>query len=227
MKSGPRNRAQACVGNEREHDGAAGTCHHRTISVRKRSRNLRNRDIERARLDVRETRTEVLLRELETGELDAAMVALPADAADLETLRLFDEPFLLAVPADDPAPCHGRVAVNDVDQRRLILLEEGHCLRKQALAFCGAAAGDAPARLGATSLTTVKQMVANGYGVILLPETTAEVEVRDGRVKLLRFADPQPARTIGLAWRRTSARKQDFAALGEIVAQQLSRPAIY
>jgi LysR family transcriptional regulator, hydrogen peroxide-inducible genes activator len=70
-------------------------------------------------------------------------------------------------------------------------------------------------------------MVANGYGVILLPETTAEVEVRDGRVKLLRFADPQPARTIGLAWRRTSARKQDFAALGEIVAQQLSRPAIY
>jgi DNA-binding transcriptional LysR family regulator len=97
--------------------------------------------------------------------------------------------------------------------------------RKQALAFCGAAADDAPARLGATSLTTVMQMVANGYGVTLLPETAAEVEVRDGRVKLLRFADPQPARTIGLAWRRTSARKQDFAALGEIVAKQLSRPA--
>jgi len=176
------------------------------------------------RLDVRETRTEVLLRELAIGELDAAIVALPAGANDLETLRLFKDPFLLAVPAGDPALRSRRVAVKDVDQRRLILLEEGHCLREQALAFCGAVA-DTPARLGATSLTTVMQMVANGFGVTLLPEIAAEVEVRDGRVKLLRFVDPQPARTIGLAWRRTSPRKQDFVALGQIMAHTVNHMA--
>jgi LysR family hydrogen peroxide-inducible transcriptional activator len=102
------------------------------------------------------------------------------------------------------------------------LLEEGHCLRDQALAFCAATRRDAPAGLGATSLATVMQMVANGYGVTLVPEVAAGVEVRDDRVKLLRFVEPQPMRTIGLAWRRTSSRKQDFAAFGGIVIQTLS-----
>ncbi len=82
--------------------------------------------------------------------------------------KLFDDPFLLAVPAADERPLRGRVDVADVDQRRLILLEEGHCLRDQALAFCATRRRDAPpARLGATSLATVMQMVANGYGVTL------------------------------------------------------------
>ncbi|HKM87931.1 MAG TPA: LysR substrate-binding domain-containing protein [Xanthobacteraceae bacterium] len=167
------------------------------------------------RLEVRETQTKLLLEELVGGDLDTVMLALPADGADLEVLRLFDDPFLLALPVADPR--RGRVAAEDVDQRRLILLEEGHCLRDQALAFCAAARGDAPATLGATSLATVMQMVANGYGVTLVPEVAAGVEVRDSRVRLLRFVEPEPARTIGLAWRRTSPRKQDFAALGEIV----------
>ena len=169
------------------------------------------------RLDVRETQTKVLLDELGGGELDAAMLALPAEAADLETLKLFDDPFLLALPAAEPAPARGRVAVEDVDQRRLILLEEGHCLRDQALAFCATKRRDAPAGLGATSLTTVMQMVANGYGVTLLPEVAVEAEARDGRVKLLRFAKPEPGRIIGLAWRRTSPRRRDFEALAQII----------
>jgi LysR family transcriptional regulator, hydrogen peroxide-inducible genes activator len=168
------------------------------------------------RLEVRETQTSTLLDELAAGDLDTVMLALPAEGADVETLRLFDDPFLLALPAADPLPAHRRVAAEDVDQRRLILLEEGHCLRDQALAFCGTSRSDAPAGLGATSLATVMQMVANGYGVTLLPEVAAGVEVRDDRVKLLRFAGPEPARTIGLAWRRTSPRKRDFAALGEM-----------
>lgn len=175
------------------------------------------------RLEVRETQTKTLLGELVGGDLDAAMLALPVEGADLETLGLFDDPFLLALPAADPLPPHGRVAVEEVDRRRLILLEEGHCLRDQALAFCGTPSGDAPASLGATSLATVMQMVANGYGVTLVPEVAAGVEVRDNRVKLLRFVEPEPARTIGLAWRRTSPRKQDFAALGEIVTETLGR----
>ena len=169
----------------------------------------------RLRLEVRETQTKLLLDELAAGELDCVMLALPAEGADVETLALFDDSFLLAVPAGDKL--RGRVSVDDVDQRRLILLEEGHCLRDQALAFCGAPRRDQPASLGATSLATVMQLVANGYGVTLVPQVAAETEVRDDRVKLLRFTEPQPGRTIGLAWRRTSPRKKDFAALGEIV----------
>ena len=175
------------------------------------------------RLDVRETQTKALIEELIGGDLDALVLAMPADGAELETLPLFEDRFLLASPAADPLPAHERVAVADVDQRRLILLEEGHCLRDQALAFCGTPRNDTPASLGATSLATVMQMVANGYGVTLLPEVAAAVEVRDGRVKLLRFAEPQPARAIGLAWRRTSPRKRDFNALGEIVAATFGR----
>ena len=177
------------------------------------------------RLEVRETQTKLLLEELSRGELDAVMLALPAEGADVETLRLFDDAFLLAVPATDARPARSRVGVEDVDQSRLILLEEGHCLRDQALAFCATPRRDAPAGLGATSLATVMQMVANGYGVTLLPEVAVETEGRDDRVKLLRFAAPAPARTIGLAWRRTSPRKKDFTALGAIIRQALGKPA--
>ena len=177
------------------------------------------------RLEVRETQTKLLVEELSRGELDAVMLALPAEGADVETLRLFDDAFLLAVPAIDARPARSRVGVEDVDQSRLILLEEGHCLRDQALAFCATPRRDAPASLGATSLATVMQMVANGYGVTLLPEVAVETEGRDDRVKLLRFAAPAPARTIGLAWRRTSPRKKDFTALGAIIRQALGKPA--
>jgi LysR family hydrogen peroxide-inducible transcriptional activator len=169
------------------------------------------------RLEVRETQTKVLLDELSAGDLDTVMLALPVDAADIVAVPLFEDPFLLAVPAGDKLPARARIGIADVDQRRLILLEEGHCLRDQALAFCAAPRRDAAASLGATSLATVMQMVANGYGVTLVPEVAAQTEVRDARVKLLRFVEPEPARTIGLAWRRTSPRKQDFAALGEVV----------
>ncbi|MBI3705330.1 MAG: LysR family transcriptional regulator [Rhizobiales bacterium] len=175
----------------------------------------------RLRLELRETQTKTLLGELTGGGLDAALLALPAEADDIETLPLFDDRFLLAVPASDRLPARGRVGIADVDQRRLILLEEGHCLRDQALAFCAARRGDAPAGLGATSLATVMQMVANGYGVTLLPEVAVDAEARDARVKLLRFAAPEPGRSIGLAFRRTSPRKKDFAAMGEIVVDMI------
>ena len=173
------------------------------------------------RLEVRETQTKLLLDELTRGELDAVMLALPADGADMETLALFDDAFLLAVPAADVLSARSRVGVEDVDQHRLILLEEGHCLRDQALAFCATSRRDAAAGLGATSLATVMQMVANGYGVTLLPEVAVDAEVRDKRVKLLRFSAPEPARTIGLAWRRTSPRRKDFQALGQIIIDMI------
>jgi LysR family hydrogen peroxide-inducible transcriptional activator len=171
------------------------------------------------RLEVRETQTRMLLDELGSGGLDAVMLALPAEGADVETLPLFTDAFLLAVPAADKFAAHGRVNIADVDQRRLILLEEGHCLRDQALAFCATPRRDASASLGATSLATVMQMVANGYGVTLLPQVAADAELHDERVKLLRFRDPEPGRKIGLVWRRTSPRRKDFEALGAAVKQ--------
>jgi LysR family hydrogen peroxide-inducible transcriptional activator len=178
------------------------------------------------RVELRETQTRILTDELIRGALDAVLLALPLDEGEIESVALFDDPFLLAVPAAEGAAAEGRqngarVHARDIDQQRLILLEEGHCLRDQALAFCGAARGDVPAGLGATSLSTVMQMVANGYGVTLVPKIAVD-QLRDERVKVLRFRAPEPARSIGLAWRRTSPRKADFNALAQIVRETLA-----
>lgn len=172
-------------------------------------------------VELRETQTKILVEELAGGDLDAVMLALPVVDAEIETIRLFDDPFLLAVPTEDPLPETARVSARQIDQQRLILLEEGHCLRDQALAYCATARQKMPLSLGATSLATVMQMVASGYGVTLVPQVAVDVEVRDQRVKLLRFTAPEPGRTIGLAWRRTSPRKVDFVALGQIVVEAL------
>jgi LysR family transcriptional regulator, hydrogen peroxide-inducible genes activator len=172
------------------------------------------------RLDLLETQTKTLVSELTQGTLDVLLLALPLEKAEFETIVLFSDRFLLAVPADDPLPERARVSKRDVNARDLVLLEEGHCLRDQALVFCGER-DPSHTRLGATSLATVLQMVASGYGVTLLPEVAIDVEVRDERVKLLRFVEPQPQRHIGLAWRPTSPRKADFLELGQILLRTL------
>jgi LysR family transcriptional regulator, hydrogen peroxide-inducible genes activator len=176
------------------------------------------------RLELRETQTKILIEELLRGTLDVVMLALPIAEAEIETIRLFDDPFLFAVPAGDPRPATSRVSARDIDPQQLILLEEGHCLRDQALGYCADSqrqTAGASVSLGATSLTTVMQMVANGYGVTLVPEVAIDVEVRDERVKLLRFVPPLPGRTIGMGWRHTSPRKVDFVALGQVVTETL------
>ena len=173
------------------------------------------------KLELRETQTNVLLDELSRGSLHVLLLALPAGNGEIETLKLFDDPFLLAVPADDPLPARTRVSAREVSARQLLLLEEGHCLRDQAVAFCSMQNNETPAGLGATSLSTVMQMVANGYGTTLLPRIAVDAGVADKRVKLLRFTDPEPRRSIGLAWRRSSPRKADFLALGKVVTQTL------
>ena len=173
------------------------------------------------RLELRETQTRQLVDDIKSGALDAAMLALPLGDSDIATMSLFEDLFLLAVPSDDPRPQDCRIKVGEIDQSRLILLEDGHCLRDQALAFCATAArgatGAGSMAFAASSLSTVMQMVASGYGVTLIPQIAADVERRDHRVKFLRLEDPQPGRTIGLAFRRTSPRQADFAALGEVV----------
>jgi LysR family transcriptional regulator, hydrogen peroxide-inducible genes activator len=180
------------------------------------------------RLELRETQTKQLIEEIRSGALDAAMLALPVGEPDIDAIALFEDVFLLAVPAGDPRPETAYVAAGDIDQSRLILLEDGHCLRDQALAFCATArrrnTGTAAAAFAASSLTTVMQMVASGYGVTLIPQIAAEVERRDNRVKLLRLKDPQPGRSIGMVFRRTSPRKADFAALAEVVKESIDCP---
>ena len=175
-------------------------------------------------VELRETQTRALLDELTRGTLDVVMLALPASDPEIETLQLFDDQFVLAVPATDMRPETTRVRAETIDQQQLILLEEGHCLRDQALSYCATSRGEASlgvTGLGATSLATVMQMVANGYGITLLPRVAVDVELRDERVKLLRFTDPAPGRTIGLAWRPTSPRKADFTALGDVIIETL------
>jgi LysR family hydrogen peroxide-inducible transcriptional activator len=168
---------------------------------------------------LRETQTRLLIEELVAGDLDAVMLTTPAAEADIEVLPMFEDPFLLAVPSDDQHPETARVSAREVDKSRLILLEEGHCLRDQALAFCSTAKFDIPFNLGATSLATILQLVANGCGVTLVPQIAVDAEARDERIKLLRFREPTPSRTIGLAWRRTSPRKEDFVALAQLAVE--------
>jgi LysR family transcriptional regulator, hydrogen peroxide-inducible genes activator len=183
-------------------------------------------------LELRETQTKQLIEDIKSGALDAAMLALPVAESDIDTIALFEDLFLLAVPASDRRKETARVAAAEIDQSKLILLEDGHCLRDQALAFCataataGAASRGVGTVFGASSLNTVIQMVAGGYGVTLIPQIAADVERRDGRVKFLRLENPQPGRNIGLAFRRTSPRKADFAALGEMVKESIASPSV-
>ena len=179
------------------------------------------RDYPELRLEFRETQTRQLIEDIRDGTLDAAMLALPVGEPDIEAMTLFEDLFLLAVPADDPRPDDTRIAADDIDRTRLLLLEDGHCLRDQALAFCSTARPSAatPTALGfaASSLSTVMQMVAGGFGITLIPQIAADVEKRDTRIRFLRMANPQPGRSIGLVFRPSSPRKADFAALGEVV----------
>lgn len=172
-------------------------------------------------LELREAQTGSLVEELSGGGLDLLLLSLPIEAPGIETLHLFDDRFLLVTQADrDDTPGRGkRVDPSDLASLRLLLLSEGHCLREQALSLCRLADRQALSELGATSLTTIVQMVANGLGATLLPEMALSTEIRDDRLSVARFSRPEPSRSIGLAWRATSARKRDFATLGGSLAE--------
>jgi len=109
-----------------------------------------------------------------------------------------------------------------LQQDRLLLLEEGHCLRDQALAFCNLRRVEHIDTFGASNLSTIVQMVANGLGMTLLPELAIDLECRRGDIKVMRFTDPEPRRVVGLAWRKSSPRKRHFAELGKLIIQATS-----
>jgi LysR family hydrogen peroxide-inducible transcriptional activator len=174
-------------------------------------------------LHLRETQTQRLLQELVDGDLDLVVLALPVEHAGIETLSLFEDRFLLAVPASRSVGRKMRATPDLLRENRLLLLEEGHCLRDQALAFCHLRRVESIDTFGASSLSTIVQMVSNGLGLTLLPELSLELEARRADIRLMRFTNPEPQRIIGLAWRATSPGKRQFVALGDLIMEAAGR----
>jgi len=175
-------------------------------------------------LHLRETQTRHLVHEQIGGALDLLLLALPVDAPEIETQRLFDDRFLLAMPGARQITHRIHATPDLLEQDRLLLLEEGHCLRDQALAFCNLRRADNIDTFGASNLSTIVQMVSNGLGMTLLPEISIKLECRRSDIRLMRFAEPQPARTIGLAWRRSSPRARHFIEFGNLIASVMAEP---
>lgn len=168
-------------------------------------------------LHVRETQTLTLVDELVAGKLDVLLLALPINHPDIETLALFEDRFLLAMPRSAKVNSRLRATRDLVESDRLLLLEEGHCLRDQALTYCNLRRSSTFNTFGASSLSTLVEMVAGGLGITLLPEMSVPVEARGRTLTLMRFTDPEPTRTIGLAWRSSSPRRDDVMALAKLV----------
>jgi len=166
-------------------------------------------------INVRETLTPKLIEELTEGRIDAAIVALPVSEPSLEEVALFSEDFVLVRPDSDagqPVP-----AAKDLAKMQLLLLEEGHCFRDQALAFCSLRSPLRRDGLDGSSLSTLVQLVGAGIGVTLIPQMAVKVETRSAAVSVATFPSPRPKRTIGMVWRKTSPLADQFQAIAKTV----------
>ncbi len=168
-------------------------------------------------IHVRETMTPRLIQELSEGRIDTAIVALPVSEGSFTEVALFEEDFLLVRPqgeSGDPVPTS-----EGLRDRRLLLLEEGHCFRDQALSFCNIQSMLPRDGLDGSSLSTLVQMVGAGIGVTLIPQMAVPVETRSAPVCVARFAGPQPSRTIGMIWRKTSPLAERLSDVADAVRQ--------
>lgn len=168
-------------------------------------------------LMVRETMTHKLIEELSDGKLDCAIVALPVSEPAFTEVALFDEAMVLVRPANDaekPVP-----DMDTLSQMKLLLLEEGHCFRDQALSFCSLRNVLPREGLDGSSLTTLVQMVAAGIGVTLIPEMAVPVETRSAQVCIAPMGAPHPRRTVGMIWRKTSALSPQLGDIGALVRE--------
>ncbi len=164
---------------------------------------------------VRETQTQKLIEELLSGRLDAAILALPVSEPALEEVKLFEEEFVLVrsfADKDKPAPNQ-----DTLREMKLLLLEEGHCFRDQALSFCSIPTGRPRETLDGSSLSTLVQMVSAGMGVTFIPEMAVDIETRSADVSTQRFDHPKPRRTIGLVWRKTNPLADQFMEIADLV----------
>jgi LysR family hydrogen peroxide-inducible transcriptional activator len=172
------------------------------------------RELPRLMLMLYEYQTEPLLERLRAGEIDVGVLALPVELDGLDSTELYDEPFTLAVPASHPLADHERVRIDDLRGETLLLLEDGHCLRDQALEVCSRVRVNEAQDYRATSLETLRQMVAAGHGVTLLPELAAETPVGTARgLRVKPFTRPAPSRTIGAVWRKSTTRGPAIEAI--------------
>lgn len=162
-----------------------------------------------------------LLSRLRDGEIDAAILALPVPDGQLRTEFLFEERFLLAVPNSHPFARRASIAVGELASHDLMLLEDGHCLRDQALEVCRFAGATERSSFRATSLETLRQMVNAEVGVTLLPElATIRQGALSSGIHLLSFSDSNPSRQIAMCWRKSSARESLFLALAELFKER-------
>jgi LysR family hydrogen peroxide-inducible transcriptional activator len=176
----------------------------------------------RLSLYLKEDLTARLLAALMVGELDVLLIALPYAAEGIETLDLAEDPFVVACPAGHPLARRRKVATAELAEGPLLLLADGHCLRDHALAACRLAAAR-PHGFEATSLGTLIQMVANGLGVTLLPRLAVDTGALAGtEIETRELADGGAPRHLGLAWRATSGRKEEFRRLGAFIAERLA-----
>ncbi|WP_433632864.1 hydrogen peroxide-inducible genes activator [Nocardia sp. CA-120079] len=173
-----------------------------------------------------EDQTARLLEGLRTGVLDVALLALPTEAPGLVEIPLYTEEFVLVTPRGHALAGRTDIAPATLDALPLLLLDEGHCLRDQTLEFCRSADAH-PGAVGdtrAASLATVVQCVAGGLGVTLIPEMAVAAETARGTLEIAHFAAPAPGRTLGLAFRASTARADDYERLAEIIRSQ--RPGV-
>jgi LysR family hydrogen peroxide-inducible transcriptional activator len=174
-----------------------------------------NRAYPKLEIHVRETITPKLIDELAQGRIDAAVVALPISEDSFEEFTLFGEEFLLVQPRASAAkPPRNPEQLRDM---RLLLLEEGHCFRDQALAVCGLSSLGPREALDASSLSTLVQMVGAGIGVTLIPEMAVAVETRSAPVAVSRFTNQKPSRTIGMVWRKTNPLAGQLRQFAQVV----------
>jgi LysR family hydrogen peroxide-inducible transcriptional activator len=173
-------------------------------------------------LRVIEDQTERLLTALREGALDAALIALPVDVGGITAVGVYDEDFVLALPPGHPLSGKRRVSPAALAQLPLLLLDEGHCLRDQALDICHNAGVRAElADTRATSLATAVQCVTGGLGVTLIPQTAVAVEAERSRLGLAYFVAPRPGRRIGLVFRSTSGRDAPYRRLAEVIGESI------
>jgi LysR family transcriptional regulator, hydrogen peroxide-inducible genes activator len=170
-------------------------------------------------IELREAVTSKLVEDLRLGDLDALIAALPIDSDGIVAKPLFRDRFLIATSSNDTDILTSPMTQESVALERLLLLEEGHCLRDQALAVCTSVKQRQLVNYGATSMTTLLQMVSHGMGLTLIPEIAVRTEASRNNVRILAFADPEPSREIGLIWRRQSERRDDFEALAATIVE--------
>lgn len=168
-------------------------------------------------IELKESLTDRLIADLGEGRLDAVVAALPIDAEGVVTRALFSDRFFMAIADNDRTVLMSPLTEDQVDISQLLLLEEGHCLRDQALAVCNTAGKRQLTSFGATSMATLLQMVANGMGMTLIPEIAVPSEAARNAIRIVPFAAPEPARDVGLVWRRSNPRGRDMDALAEAI----------